>query len=95
MLQLFTVTLGVVLGAAGLSQAAAASHPSSNIILRKLASPRFFGAAANTTFLFNDANYTKVISTQVGCFARADLQCILKILLQFSIFTPENESEHI
>ena len=36
------------------------------IILRNLAKPRFFGAAANTTFLFNDKNYTEVISTQVG-----------------------------
>lgn len=36
------------------------------IILRNLATPRFFGAAANTTFLFNDKNYTEVISTQVN-----------------------------
>ena len=42
--------------------------PAKPIILRNLASPRFFGAAANTTFLFNDANYTKVISTQVSDF---------------------------
>lgn len=40
--------------------------PAHNIILRNLAKPRFFGAAANTTFLFHDANYTKVIETQVS-----------------------------
>lgn len=39
-----------------------------NIILRDLAVPRFFGAAANTTFLYHDVNYTKVISTQVTPF---------------------------
>lgn len=43
---------------------AAASSP---IILRNLAEPRFFGAAANTTFLFHDQNYTQLAETQV-CF---------------------------
>lgn len=33
--------------------------------LRDVAKPRFFGAAANTTFLFSDKKYTDVISTQV------------------------------
>lgn len=36
------------------------------IILRDLARPRFFGAAANTSFLFQDKNYTNVISKQVS-----------------------------
>lgn len=35
------------------------------VVLRDLADSRFFGAAANTTFLFHDKNYTEVISTQV------------------------------
>lgn len=42
-----------------------AESKSNQIILRNFAQPRFFGAAANTTFLFHDVNYTKVISTQV------------------------------
>jgi len=40
----------------------------SPIILRKLAAPLFVGAAANTTFLFNDKNYTEVIDTQFSIF---------------------------
>lgn len=36
------------------------------IIIRNLAKPRFFGAAANTNFLFKDENYTKIISKQVN-----------------------------
>ncbi|EJC99117.1 uncharacterized protein FOMMEDRAFT_142779 [Fomitiporia mediterranea MF3/22] len=48
--------------------ASAPTPDSHGIILRDLAVPRFFGAAANTTFLFHDANYTKVISTQFSIF---------------------------
>jgi len=45
------------------------SAPSSEgIILRRDALPRYFGAAANTTFLFHDQNYTKVIFTQFSAF---------------------------
>lgn len=72
MTRLYAITLFLaILGAAN----AATTSPSSTspitdsksdqIILRNLAQPRFFGAAANTTFLFHDVNYTKVISTQV------------------------------
>lgn len=35
------------------------------IILRDLAKPRFFGAAANTTFLYNDKNYGPQFSIMV------------------------------
>jgi endo-1,4-beta-xylanase len=35
------------------------------VILRDLAKPRWFGTAANTSWLFNDANYTEVAKTQV------------------------------
>ncbi len=35
------------------------------IILRDLAVPRYFGTAANTSYLFNDKAYTEVASTQV------------------------------
>ena len=52
--------------AAALLPFAFAAPSAKPIILRDLAKPRFFGAAANTTFLFNDKNYTKVISTQVS-----------------------------
>ncbi|PAV15528.1 glycosyl hydrolase family 10 [Pyrrhoderma noxium] len=38
------------------------------IIIRNLAKPRFFGAAANTNFLFKDENYTKIISKQYSIF---------------------------
>ncbi|KAL0575833.1 hypothetical protein V5O48_006141 [Marasmius crinis-equi] len=39
-----------------------------DIILRNLAKPRFFGAAANTTFLFHDQNYTRLAETQFSIF---------------------------
>lgn len=44
-----------------------ASNPTTDeqIRLRDLALPRFFGTAANTTFLFNDQNYTEVAKSQV------------------------------
>ncbi|KAI0087840.1 glycoside hydrolase superfamily [Irpex rosettiformis] len=41
---------------------------SQNIILRDLARPRYFGAAMNTTFLFHDQAYTKLIQTQFSAF---------------------------
>ena len=63
------------------------------IILRDLAVPRFFGAAANTTFLFNDKNYTKVISTQVSEVIAKLSSVMFTCMRQFSIFTPENESK--
>lgn len=62
---LLVATLALALSAVG---SPTPDTSSKNIILRKLAEPRFFGAAANTTFLFNDVNYTKVISTQVSRF---------------------------
>lgn len=37
-----------------------------NSTIRTAAAPRFFGAAANTGFLFIDKNYTKVARTQVS-----------------------------
>lgn len=92
MTKLLILSLAAVLGTAELSLAAAAPPSGSNIILRKLASPRFFGAAANTTFLFNDANYTKVISTQVS-HSVSYIATETEDISQFSIFTPENESE--
>ena len=63
------------------------------IVLRNLANTRFFGAAANTSFLYIDKNYTRIISTQV-----CRLSCTIAreanwLFLQYSIFTPENESE--
>ncbi|KAJ7587413.1 glycoside hydrolase superfamily [Mycena floridula] len=51
---------------------------STTVVLRQAALPKLVGAAANTTFLFHDANYTKVIDSQAS-------------ILLFSIFTPENE----
>ncbi len=62
-MSLFLCLFSLALYSAG---SLAAPSPSQNIILRDLAVPRFFGAAANTTFLFHDVNYTKVIETQVG-----------------------------
>ncbi|KAG7091702.1 hypothetical protein E1B28_008105 [Marasmius oreades] len=41
---------------------------SGEISLRDLAEPRFFGAAANTTFLFHDQNYTRLAETQFSIF---------------------------
>lgn len=35
------------------------------IHIKEVAIPRFFGAAANTTFLFVDKNYTRLAETQV------------------------------
>ncbi|KAK7032532.1 hypothetical protein VNI00_012930 [Paramarasmius palmivorus] len=35
-----------------------------NILLKDLSKPRFFGAAANTTFLFDDQQYTRIVETQ-------------------------------
>lgn len=64
---LFLAVLGVASAAttSPSSTSPIADSKSNQIILRNLAQPRFFGAAANTTFLFHDVNYTKVISTQV------------------------------
>ncbi|KAI0697872.1 glycoside hydrolase superfamily [Cytidiella melzeri] len=45
-----------------------AAASSTNIILKNLALPRYFGAAMNTTFLFNDKAYTKLIDTQFSAF---------------------------
>ncbi|KIP04450.1 glycoside hydrolase family 10 protein [Phlebiopsis gigantea 11061_1 CR5-6] len=56
-------TLAMAVGLLPLVAGAPTAKP---IILRNLAAPRYFGAAANTTFLFNDKNYTEVISTQVA-----------------------------
>ncbi|KAF9257616.1 glycoside hydrolase [Marasmius fiardii PR-910] len=53
------------------SRCGASPTPTSSggsIILRDLAVPRFFGAAANTTFLFNDQNYTRLAETQFSIF---------------------------
>ncbi|EKM60491.1 glycoside hydrolase family 10 protein [Phanerochaete carnosa HHB-10118-sp] len=58
-----TLSTGVVL--LPLVLAAPATQP---IILRNLAVPRFFGAAANTSWLYHDKNYTEVISTQFSIF---------------------------
>lgn len=45
---------------------ARAQTPGTNgTVLRDLAGSRFYGAAANTSFLFIDPVYTGVISTQV------------------------------
>lgn len=68
--------------------------PSDEIVLRNLAEPRFFGAAANTTFLLHDVAYTKLISTQVSTsfsIVSSPMACWIH-LLKFSIFTAENES---
>lgn len=64
---LFLAVLGVASAAttSPSSTSPIADSKSNQIILRNLAQPQFFGAAANTTFLFHDVNYTKVISTQV------------------------------
>ncbi|PSR75767.1 hypothetical protein PHLCEN_2v8884 [Hermanssonia centrifuga] len=64
-MSLFLCLFSLALYSAG---SLAAPSPSQNIILRDLAVPRFFGAAANTTFLFHDVNYTKVIETQFSIF---------------------------
>ncbi|ESK87274.1 glycosyl hydrolase family 10 [Moniliophthora roreri MCA 2997] len=39
-----------------------------NVVLKDLAKPRFFGAAANTTFLFNDEKYTEIAEKQFSIF---------------------------
>ena len=61
------VVCAVIFALLAMFQSASAARPPSTrpIILRDLAKPRFFGAAANTSFLFNDKNYTDVISKQV------------------------------
>ena len=67
--RLLTMTfalLGVLRAVSGaLSAPVQNSTSSRNIILRDLALPRYFGAAMNTTFLFHDQAYTKLIQTQV------------------------------
>ncbi|GJE94193.1 glycoside hydrolase family 10 protein [Phanerochaete sordida] len=60
--------VSTLFAAAALLPFALAAPSAKPIILRDLAKPRFFGAAANTTFLFNDKNYTNVISTQFSIF---------------------------
>ncbi|KAF9259234.1 glycoside hydrolase [Marasmius fiardii PR-910] len=60
-----------LLGLALILRGEASPTPTSTdgrIILRDLAAPRFFGAAANTTFLFNDQNYTRLAETQFSIF---------------------------
>ncbi|KAK1216817.1 hypothetical protein PQX77_020550 [Marasmius sp. AFHP31] len=42
------------------------------IILKDLAKPRFFGTAANTSYLFHDRNYTRVAATQFSIFTPED-----------------------
>ncbi|KLO13398.1 glycoside hydrolase [Schizopora paradoxa] len=58
-----------VLLSVALASAAPSPTPNpNNIILRDLATPRFFGAAANTSWLYHDKNYTEVISKQFSIF---------------------------
>jgi len=48
---------------------AALSSPSdAPIIIKDLAAPRYFGAAANTSWLFVDQNYTDIVKTQFSIF---------------------------
>ncbi|PVF96555.1 glycoside hydrolase [Serendipita vermifera] len=44
------------------------SNAAEGIPIRELAKPRFFGTAANTTFLFNDKVYTQLAQTQFSIF---------------------------
>ena len=62
------VATTAILGTLSLASPQSGSQDDSSrgIILRDLAAPRFFGAAANTSWLYHDVNYTKVISTQVS-----------------------------
>ena len=87
--------LGVVATIFAASLAYAQTPGTDGIILRDLAGSRFFGTAANTTFLFNDKNYTEVISTQVRRpqLLHGRVRLLISTPFQYSIFTPENESE--
>ena len=94
--------LSALASAAGLLPLVTGAPSAKPIILRNLAVPRYFGAAANTTFLFNDKNYTEVISTQVSQWPQRRRMCMrvsatdrARTCPQFSIFTPENESEFV
>ena len=75
-----------------------AQTPGTNgTVLRDLAGSRFYGAAANTSFLFVDPVYTEVISTQVRLSQLFVLHqktaADFKVIPKYSIFTCENESE--
>ncbi|KAL5522844.1 hypothetical protein ACEPAG_8862 [Sanghuangporus baumii] len=56
--------LGVLACSAAPQDVATQDGGSRPIIIRNLARPRYFGTAANTTFLYNDQAYTRIISTQ-------------------------------
>ena len=84
---LFTCLGALLVLQAGSSLVNAASAPtvSDNIPhLRDLAKPRFFGTALNTTFLFNDANYTLRAGTQV-CIDIPNFLCLISNITCFSV----------
>jgi hypothetical protein len=71
--------------------AATVFFPPREPILRNLAFPRYFGAAANTTFLHSDVEYTRLATKHVRPCDFMSSETKAKNL-QFSMFTPENES---
>ena len=75
-----TQVLAVVLALLPLALGAPTTK-SQQIILRDVAEPRFFGAAANTTFLYHDKNYTEVISTQVSLLMLCTARRVLTVCL--------------
>ncbi|KAL5522907.1 hypothetical protein ACEPAF_1174 [Sanghuangporus sanghuang] len=62
--KLSLLLLGVTACLAAPQDATTQGGGSRPIIIRNLARPRYFGTAANTTFLYNDQAYTQIISTQ-------------------------------
>ncbi|OCB91731.1 hypothetical protein A7U60_g1009 [Sanghuangporus baumii] len=62
--RLSLLLLGVTACLAAPQDATIQGGGSRPIIIRNLARPRYFGTAANTTFLYNDQAYTQIISTQ-------------------------------